>query len=69
MNDDTSKNKQTQFLSFDCPEEKVAALITEAKVGFDDFFASLKVSLVASDSGHVDASNIYIDVERALKEA
>ena len=46
MNDDTKKNKQGQFLSFDCPEEKIAALITEAKVGFDDFFASLKVSLV-----------------------
>ncbi|NGX47522.1 MAG: hypothetical protein K1000chlam3_00897 [Chlamydiae bacterium] len=46
MNDDTNKNIQTQFLSFSCPEEKIAALITEAKIGFDDFFASLKVSLV-----------------------
>jgi len=46
MNDDIKTNKQGQFLSFSCPEEKIAGLITEAKEGFDDFFASLKVFLV-----------------------
>lgn len=46
MNSDTKKNKQGQLLAFSCPEEKLANLITEAKESFDDFFASLKVSLV-----------------------
>lgn len=42
----TKNSNQEQLLSLSCPEEKIAALILEAKEDFNDLFASLKVVLV-----------------------
>lgn len=41
------KNKKDkQLISLSCPEEKIAALISEAKINFEDIFAALKSELV-----------------------
>jgi hypothetical protein len=45
MNGTRKKNNQ-QLISIKCPEENLAALITEAKTNFDGIFASLKSELV-----------------------
>ncbi len=42
----TRKNSQEQPISLSCPEEKIAALIAEAKTSFEDIFAALKSELV-----------------------
>ena len=42
----TKKKDQQQLISFNCPEEKLAALIAEAKTSFDDILAALKSELV-----------------------
>ncbi|NGX37607.1 MAG: hypothetical protein K1000chlam2_00764 [Chlamydiae bacterium] len=42
----TRKNNQEQPIALSCPEEKIAALIAEAKTSFEDIFAALKSELV-----------------------
>lgn len=42
----TKKNNQEQLISLNCPEEKIAALITDAKTSFENIFAALKSELV-----------------------
>lgn len=42
----TRKNKHEQLFSLSCPEEKIAALVSEAKTSFEDIFAALKSELV-----------------------
>jgi hypothetical protein len=42
----TRKNNQGQFFSLNCPEGKIAALITDAKTNFESIFAALKSELV-----------------------
>lgn len=42
----TRKKDQQQLISFNCPEENLAALIAEAKTSFEDIFAALKSELV-----------------------
>ena len=39
-------DRQEQLLSLNCPEEKIASLIAEAKTNFDSMFAQLKSELV-----------------------
>ena len=42
----TKKHPCGQSISLHCPEEKIAALITEAKSNFEEIFAALKSELV-----------------------
>lgn len=42
----TRKTNQEQSISLSCPEEKIAALIANAKTSFEDIFAALKSELV-----------------------
>jgi putative transposase len=42
----TKKKDQQQLISFNCPEENLAALIAEAKENFEGIFAALKNELV-----------------------
>ena len=42
----TKKHPYEQSISLHCPEEKIAALITEAKSSFEEIFAALKSELV-----------------------
>ena len=42
----TQKTNNQQHISLHCPEEKIAALIAEAKINFESVFAGLKSELV-----------------------